>query len=145
MPWQSITATKAVDAMGDYITRLPQIAKEIPETMQGLYKTLMRQSMEGEGFQGLLNSLGSRNILTSKVSSDALAKQAHSISRDIANNGYESVLAGLETELEIPSLLADLAESAQDVTSAPYETLIEAEESKYTPYSIIADLVAELI
>ena len=163
MPWydedtkaminaQSAATTKMANTLSQYADTLPELAKQLPETLQSLYGTLMRQGMEGEGFQGLLNSLASRNILTSKVASDALAGAGRGVAQDISNKGYESTLAGLNAEMQIPGYLGQLMQAMnsgiaplQQAKESPYRLLMDAERAKYVPYTLMSQLMQSTI
>ena len=107
-------------------------AQGMPETIQGYYNNMLRTALGPEGFEGTMQDLAKRGVLSSTVASDAMANTAWESSKAIAQKGYESQIAGQQALMKMPSYWTDALELGQ-VTVDPSE-----------PYDIMADLLSSL-
>ena len=107
-------------------------AQQMPGTIQGYYNNMLRTALGPEGFEGTIQDLAKRGVLSSTVASDAMANTAWESSKAIAQKGYESQIAGQQALMKMPSYWTDALEMGQ-VTLDPSE-----------PYDIMVDLLSSL-
>ena len=93
---------------------LPGLAAQFGDTLQNRYMSLMKEAMGDKGnFAGVLNEMGGRNIMGSTMQSDALSKTASNIATDIGDKAYQSTIAGLNAQMDVPKTLASIANLGQ--------------------------------
>jgi len=109
--------------------QLPEQAAQFGQTLQDQYANLMRMGMGPQGMQGTLNQLAGRNILSSTVASDALARAGQGIAQQVGAQAYPSMAAGLQQQMAVPGMLGNLAQLGQISGSAdplaPYKLMAQ--------------------
>lgn len=99
------------------VSSLMDTANNLGTTIGDKYSALMRQGLGPSAFQGTLNQLSNRGMLQSNVASDTLARAGTNIMQDIANRGFDALLAGAQAKMQVPSILGSLANLGQTSTS----------------------------
>jgi len=118
---------------------LPGLAENLGQTLQNQYQTLMRESLQPQAFQGILNQLASKGVLDSSVASNALSRTASDIAQRIGQQGYLSALKGIETKMNVPGMLGNLAELAR-VSEA--QSVSRSEQANpLAPYELMARML----
>lgn len=97
---------------------LPGVVDRMGQTLQDQYNNTMRRALQPDAFQGTLNQLANRGVLDSNIASDALASATKGISKNIADQGFNSQLAQQQAQMQVPSILANLAALAQETKSS---------------------------
>lgn len=143
------------------VEQLAPTISNMKDTLQSQYANLMKQALGPEAFQGTLNNLASRNVLRGTIAENALSNTAKNIIRDIANKGYESMLAQQSAQLALPNILGTLAGLGKESASITESNALKDAISKslsasrnmgtstgvtqtadpLAPYKLIADLL----
>ncbi|MCP4262831.1 MAG: DUF4214 domain-containing protein [Planctomycetes bacterium] len=90
---------------------LPGLAQAFGPAVQNQFSNILRSALRPDAFQGTLNQLANRNVLSGDVASDALSRTASDITRQIGDKAFGSTLAGMEKQLQVPGILGSLAQS----------------------------------
>lgn len=126
--WESSPVLKNIQTqLGNYIAELPSTLSNMGETLQGQYTNLMNR-IAPRAFQETLNQLGARNVLDSSVASDALAKGYASMAQPIGEKAYQSNLAQIMAQLNMPFQIGQLARNIGQVSQDPlatYRTMLQ--------------------
>jgi hypothetical protein len=120
---------------------LPVLAGKLGNTLQGQYNSLMRQALGPDAFQGTLNQLAGKGILNSSMAGDTLANTASTIAGEIGNRGYLSYLQGLQTQMQAPGMLGQLAELARRKDAISVSQQGSQSSNKLAPYELMASLL----
>lgn len=137
--WSSPLGATLLPMIQEGAAALPGLADSLSGTIQGQYNSLMRQSLQPQAFQGVLNQLASSGVLSSSAAENALAGTASQIAQDIANQGYMSQLQGVAAQMKVPGMLGQLAELAR---VAETQTTSQQEYSDpLAPYTLMAQLL----
>ncbi len=93
-------------------------AENMSGTLQDQYSNMMRRAMGPEAFQGTLNQLAQRGMVNSTQGENAMSGAAKGIAKMIADQAFQSLLAGEQAKMQVPSILAQLAQLGQETTSS---------------------------
>ena len=93
------------------------VADNMAQTLQGQYGNMMRNAMAPNQFQGVLNQLANRGVLNSTVGSDALAQAQNAAAQQIANQGYDAMLAQQAAQFKVPEVQGNIAKLAEQSQS----------------------------
>jgi hypothetical protein len=118
---------------------LPDLAKQLPGTLQDMYSNLMRSALKPSAFQGVINDLASRGLLNSTIAKDTLATTAKDIAQNIGETGYQSLLQGLNAQMNVPSVLAEIAKLGQQTSS--FGNQGSSNIDPLAPYQLYANLL----
>ena len=113
------------------------------QTLQDQYSNLMRRGMGPESFQGTLNSLANRGMMGSSMGGDAMASTAKGISKMIADQQFNSMLAQQQALQNIPNILANMAQLGQESRSggSSYGSSQSIQQNPFAPYQIALDFM----
>lgn len=131
--WQGPIAGPLADQIVSQAQNLPGLAEQLPGLLQNYFGNLMRTGLN-DAFQGEINSLASRGMLDSSVAADTLAGAGTNIMEQIGNKGYESMLQGLRSQMEVPGQMAQIA-GLDQVSFAQ-------DQNPLAPYALMADVLA---
>ena len=122
---------------------LPGLAASMGDTIQGQYSNLMRQGMGPNAFTGTLNSLAGRGMLNSNIASNAIASTGQGIAQNIGNQAFNSMLAGQNAQMQVPGLLAQLANLGQETKSSggSYSNSKSVSSNPLAPYELMSGLI----
>lgn len=137
--WSSPLGQTLLPMIQERASMLPGLADSLSGTLQGQYNSLMRQSLQPQAFQGVLNQLAGRGVLSSTVAEGALSGTASQIARDIANQGYMSQLQGVAAQMKVPGMLGQLAELAR--VAETQSTSQQEYSDPLAPYTLMAQLL----
>jgi hypothetical protein len=122
---------------------LPGVVNNMGETIQGQYANAMRQAMGPNQFQGTLNQLAQRGMLGSNVASDTLAQAQNQAAQDIANQGFQSQLSQYAAQMQLPGILGNIAQLANESTGKGTSTSSSSSSSQnpLAPYELMARMM----
>jgi len=139
--WNSALGRTLLPLIQGGAQNLPVLAGKLGDTLQGQYNSLMRQALGPDAFQGTLNQLAGKGVLNSSVAGNTLANTASTIAGEIGDRGYLSYLQGLQTQMQVPGMLGQLAELARrkDATSVSQQG--SQSSNQLAPYELMASLL----
>ena len=137
--WTSGLGQTLLPLIRTWAKKVPGIAQDMGQTLQDQYNSLMRSALQPQAFQGVLNQLANRGVLDSSITKDALSDTASRIAQKIGEQGYLSVLEGLQAQMGVPQILSKLAELAR---SAKTQAVSQSEYSNpLAPYELMARMM----
>lgn len=98
------------------------VADNMGATLQDQYANTMRQAMNPQNFQGTLNHLANTGMINSSTGENALANAGRGIAGDIAGQQFKSKTAQQQAQMQVPSILANLAALANETSSSSSAT-----------------------
>ena len=106
--WSSPVAKELLEALLGSAQNLPNLAAEAGPQALEFYKNIANQSMGIQGFQGLMNELGGRNMLTSSVAENSLANAQAQTQQSIADKAFTASLASTQAQMGVPGSLSSI-------------------------------------
>ena len=94
------------------------VADNMAQTLQGQYSNMMRNAMAPNQFQGVLNQLAQRGMMNSTVGADALALAQNQAAQQIADQGYNAMLAQQASQFKVPEVQGNIAKLAEQSQSS---------------------------
>ena len=90
-----------------------------------------------------LNQLAQRGMLNSNVAGNALAGAQNQAAQDIANQGFNSQLAQYAAQMQLPNILGNIAQLAQESTGSGTSTSTSSSKSQnpLAPYELMAGML----
>ena len=107
--WQAPILSTIQPLLDESIQALPGLAQSYPQKIQRGYEGMMRTALSPQAMQGALNQLNRRGMINSSVAGDTLSKLSGSIASQIGASYYPAMMAGLDKQWELPSLLGNIA------------------------------------
>ena len=108
------------------IGKLPGQAAAIGENARELGSSQGREALKFAA-ENVMESLGNRNIANSSVTSGALGRATGDVARNLQNLGFQSGIETGKAEMQVPGILAGIAElgnvSESQQPNVPYEAL----------------------
>ena len=120
--WESPGVSGLLDQIKKWTGRASGMAENVIPNINNFYGNMMRNALGPQAFQGTLNDLRERNILDSSVASDALAKAGSNIAGQIGGQGLDTYLKAYDTQIQMPGLLASMANLGGKTTTTTGET-----------------------
>lgn len=105
--WSSPVASALRAGVIDTSQQLPELARRAGEQAQERYVNLM-SNIGLPQYQGELNALAGRNVLSSSVAGSSLANVQQQMNQNIANQAFEASLAGTQAEMQVPGQLSTI-------------------------------------
>ena len=139
--WNTPFMQQILPSLTGAATNLQPNVDAMKQTLQDQYSNMMREALGPGALQGTLNQLAGRNMLNSQVASDALRGVSRDIMKDVANRGYESLLAQQAAQMEVPSILGNLAELGRRSTGTSTGTSTSSTQNPLEPYQLMAQLM----
>ena len=137
--WSSQLGQTLLPMIQNWSKRIPGLAENLSETLQGQYKTMMREALQPQAFQGVLNQLANRGVLDSSITSNALSDTASRIAEGIGKQGYLSALQGIDAQMRVPGMLGQIAELAR---TSEAQAVSRAESGNpLAPYELMAKMM----
>lgn len=136
--WGRPVAKGLLDQILSSAQALPGQAKALPRRLNDYFRMLMQEALGPGAFQGTLNNLAARNMIDSSVASDALSEAAIPIMRDVGQRGFQAVLEGLKSEMQVPGMLGQIA--SLDQISEAFSGGSSSSSNPLAPYEIMARL-----
>jgi hypothetical protein len=133
--WQGPLAGSILDQLVSASQQVPGLAEQIPDELASYYDQTMQNALGPQAFQGTLNNLAERGMLDSSVASDAMAQTASDLIRDIGDKAYQSQLAGLRTQMDVPSILGEIAGLGDRTES------VGLNSNPLAPYQLMANVL----
>ena len=115
---------------------LPGVVAKMGDTLQGQYSNLMRQGMGPNAFTGTLNALAARGMLHGNIATDAIASAGRGIAENIGNQSFNSNLAQQQAQMQVPTILAQIAELARETKSSG-GSYSKSDSSSTNPLSVV--------
>jgi hypothetical protein len=109
--WNDPLSSELLQYLLDAARNLPDLAERSGEQALDYYKNITNQSMGIQGFQGLLNDLGGKNMLTSSVAANSLANAQSQVSQNIADKAFTASLASTQAQMGVPGSLSSIIAS----------------------------------
>ena len=109
LDWNNPILQGLKQPLTESIQGLPELARTAGTQAQEKYVNLMNQGMGLSNYQGLLNSLAGRNMLSSSVAENALSRAGTQTAQNIANQAFMSSLANTQAQMQVPGQLGTLA------------------------------------
>lgn len=106
--WNSPVAKELLAALVGSAESLPGLAERAGPQALEFYKNIANQSMGVQGFQGLMNELGGRNMLTSSVAENSLANAQAQTQQNIADKAFTASLASTQAQMGVPGSLSSI-------------------------------------
>ena len=123
--------------------KVPGVADSLSGTLQAQYESLMRDAMQPQNFQGVLNNLNSKGMLNSTVAGTAMGRHASDMKKAIGDKMWDSQLAGSAAQMQVPSILAEIARLGQQSTGSgsQYSSGSGYSQDPYEADRILRDLI----
>jgi hypothetical protein len=109
--WNGPVGSALLQSLLSSAKSLPGLAKRSGEQALDYYKNITNQSMGIQGFQGLLNDLGGKNMLTSSIAENSLANAQSQVSQNIADKAFTASLASTQAQMGVPGSLSSIIAS----------------------------------
>ena len=119
------------------------VANGLSDELKAKYESMMRGAMDPNNFQGILNQLSQRGVLSGTVGQDALAQAGRGVASDVANKAFDANIAGAEAKMKVPQILAMLAQLAQETNSQSSSGSSSSSTSinPLAPYELMANMM----
>lgn len=104
--WSSPVASALQQPMIDTALALPGLAEQAGTQAQEHYVNLMDQAMGSSGFQGYLNQLANRGVLTSSLTESTLANAQQQAAQNVGSQAFLASLAGTQAQMQVPGQLS---------------------------------------
>ena len=135
MNWGGPVASSLLDLITNTAQQIPGIAESLPGMIQDTYGQIMQNALGPDAFQGVLNNLAAKGMIDSSVASDAMSQTAQKIMQDIGGKAFQSSIEGAEAQLNVPSLLSQIAGLDQQNQSMGLSA------SPLDPYQIMSSIL----
>lgn len=121
---------------------IQNVADNMANTLQGQYGNMMRQAMDPNAFQGTLNQLAQRGMINSTTGADAMAQAQNQAAQQVANQGYEAMLAQQAAQFKVPEVIGNLAKLAEESRSTGTSSNASSSltQDPLKPYELQADM-----
>ena len=139
--WNTPFMQQILPSLTGAATNLQPNVDAMKQTLQDQYSNMMREALGPGALQGTLNQLAGKNMINSQVAKDALRGVSRDIMKDVANRGYESLLAQQAAQMEVPSILGNLAELGRRSTGTSTGTSTSSTQNPLEPYQLMASLM----
>lgn len=124
--------------------QLPEMAEALPGRLDAYFRNLMQDALGRGAFTGTLNTLAERGVLDSTVAGDALSKTASHAMQEIGEKAFQSELAGLRTQMEVPEMLAAIADLDRISQSSSSGSSHSSSSNPLAPYQVMAQMLGLL-
>lgn len=144
MNWQDPLAASILPNLQQQAAALPQMAEDVGTTSYNRYAKMLRDALgDKENFAGVFNSMAGRNMSGSSVASDALSNAMLGITQDIGNKAYESDVQALLAKMNVPQILAEIAQLGQisESQGSTYSSGSGSSANPLAPYQTIASMI----
>jgi len=115
--WSTGLGKELLPMITQWANKIPGLAQALGPKLQNAYGSMLRQAMGSRGFQGTLNELSRKNMIVGTPARDTMAETASRMMMPILSQGYDAGVKGLQAEMNVPSLLANLTKLNQSSTS----------------------------
>lgn len=141
--WKSPFMKDLLPYLQDAPGKLIGAVDNMGQTLNDQYANLMRRGLGPEAYQGTLNQLAQKGMLNSSVAGDSMASATKGISKMIGDQAFDSMLGQYSAQMQVPSILAQLAQLGQEskTSSGSSSTSTSASSNPLAPYELMASLL----